>query len=576
MAANPFHLSPDISLPLDAVTQTFGFMGKRGSGKTNTAVDLCEDMLQHGQQVIVIDPVGVWWGLRSAANGTQPGYPILVMGGDHGDLPLHAETDDKRMTGNGEAVAIAVMEHKLSIVLDLSNLRKNRQYAFLTGFLETLYRKNRSPVHVFIDEADAYAPQSRLDQTTNLVGAMQDLVRRGRAKGIGVTLISQRIAAIAKDVLTQIEVLVAFRTVGRQDLDAIKDWVRANADLDDLAQLVKDLPTLPVGTGWLWSPGWLHVLKRCAFRKRRTFDSSSTPTVGSKAAKPVAMGAVPPIAIDKLRVAIEPPIKPSRVHPVQPKADVRIERVEVPVSIRAELDELAAVKAEIVQATAGLGELLNLSREIAGRIDAKLPQNRPAPAAQGSVAQRTERAPTKREVAGSSPARSVSSAGVTAPQQRILDALAWFESAGIVSVAKSNVAVFADASPKSSGYTNNLGSLRTAGLIAYPSGGMVALTDDGRQLTSVSTPASLSELHEAWRAKLSNPQWRIVELLIGIYPEDFPKDELAKLAGVSPKSSGYTNNLGSLRSLGLIDYPERGTAAATELLFPAGLAEASR
>ena len=39
----------------------------------------------------------------------------------------------------------------------------------------------------------------------------------------------------------------------------------------------------------------------------------------------------------------------------------------------------------------------------------------------------------------------------------------------------------------------------------------------------------------------------------------------------SPTSSGFSNNLGRLRSLGLVDYPESGTVAATPLLFPVGL-----
>ena len=36
---------------------------------------------------------------------------------------------------------------------------------------------------------------------------------------------------------------------------------------------------------------------------------------------------------------------------------------------------------------------------------------------------------------------------------------------------------------------------------------------------------------------------------------------------VSPTSGGYFNNLGSLRSLGLVDYPQPGTVAAQPVLF---------
>ena len=42
---------------------------------------------------------------------------------------------------------------------------------------------------------------------------MQDIVRRGRKKGIGCTLITQRPAVLSKDVLTQCEVLCVLRLV---------------------------------------------------------------------------------------------------------------------------------------------------------------------------------------------------------------------------------------------------------------------------------------------------------------------------------------------------------------------------
>ena len=38
-------LSADMVLPLDAVTQTFAFLARRGAGKTYGAMKLCEEML---------------------------------------------------------------------------------------------------------------------------------------------------------------------------------------------------------------------------------------------------------------------------------------------------------------------------------------------------------------------------------------------------------------------------------------------------------------------------------------------------------------------------------------------------
>ena len=82
---------------------------------------------------------------------------------------------------------------------------------------------------------------------------------------------------------------------------------------------------------------------------------------------------------------------------------------------------------------------------------------------------------------------------------------------------------------------------------------------------------SLDDLHNAWYAKLTAPQARILERLIEVYPEPLTKAELAELAGASATSSAYQNNLGALRSLGVVDYSPPGHVVATALLFPEGL-----
>ena len=97
----------------------------------------------------------------------------------------------------------------------------------------------------------------------------------------------------------------------------------------------------------------------------------------------------------------------------------------------------------------------------------------------------------------------------------------------------------------------------------------MALTDAGRALAAPTEPIrSLEELHQAWQRKLSTPQWRILHALIAVHPRAVSRGWLADESGQSASSSGYANNLGALRSLGLLDYPASGMVAATDLLFP--------
>jgi DNA helicase HerA-like ATPase len=233
-------IATNLTLPAEAVTQTFAILAKRGVGKTYTASVLTEELLKAGLQVVVADPIGVWWGLRASADGKREGLPIVVLGGDHGDAPLEVSA--------GETIASLIVEERLSVVLDLSRFRKGEQTRFMTDFCERLYHKNRTPLHLVLDEADAFAPQRPMKGQERLLGAVEDLVRRGRARGIGVTLVTQRSAVLNKDVLTQAEVLVALRTIAPQDRSAIDEWIKVHGTPEQREELMQSLPSLPVGT----------------------------------------------------------------------------------------------------------------------------------------------------------------------------------------------------------------------------------------------------------------------------------------------------------------------------------------
>lgn len=161
--------------------------------------------------------------------------------------------------------------------------------------------------------------------------------------------------------------------------------------------------------------------------------------------------------------------------------------------------------------------------------------------------------------------------GITPAKRRILNALAFFESIGIDSVDKVQLALMADASAGGGSYQNNLGSLRTAALICYPSPGDVQLTTTGRAIADAQqSPDSTDELQRLIRAKLPPAKVRILDALIAAYPEPLEKEELATRAGASVGGGSFQNNLGSLRSMGLITYPQPGQAAAAPVLFLEG------
>jgi len=599
MAERSLRIAEDLALPLDLVVQKTAILARSGAGKTNAAVDVVEELLDARQQVVVLDPPGAWWGLRSSADGERPGYPVVVLGGIHGDLPLEPAA--------GAAVADLVVDQGLSAVLDLSEFTDGELARFVSAFAQRLYaRKNehRDPLLLVLEEADELAPQNIAARERGEGGQalmlhhVERIAKRGRMRGIGFLAITQRSAALNKHVLSQVEVLIAMQTTAPQDIAAIREWVRDKGDPQGERELLEAIARLPIGSGYVWSPSWLRLFRRVSFRKRRTFDSSATPEPGKRQTAPKTLADVD---LEQLRQQMATTIEKAKADDPRelrrhiaelerqlaqrptpaPRVEVRteVQTIEVPVLRQEQLDAVASVATTAAETAARLSDVAERLLEAAGQLRQAIsapPALAPPPSRRDLPRQpvpRIEPVPrAHRRPPPHSPAprpEQPRADGISAPQQRILDALASFAAAGLADVARSNVAVFAGQSSASSGFANNLGTLRSRRLIDYPSGGRVALTDAGRALAAPTEPIhSLDELHQAWQRKLSAPQWRILQALIAVYPKAVSRGWLADESGQSASSSGFANNLGTLRSLGLLDYPASGMVAATELLFP--------
>jgi DNA helicase HerA-like ATPase len=275
-------IADKLSLPVDTVTQTIAILAKRRVGKSYTMRRIAEQLFAADQQIVIVDPKGDQWGIRSAADGKRPGLPVVILGGERGDVPLESS--------GGELVAKLVVEERVSVLLDISLFRKHEVATFMTAFLENLYRLKareiyRTPMMLIVDEADAIAPQQPQKGEERMLGAAEDIVRRGGQRGIGCILVTQRSAVLNKNVLTQSQMLVALRTIAPQDLAAMDAWIKVHGTMEQRKTLMESLPSLPVGDAWFWSPGWPTdegIFKRVHVFPIETFDSGATPKPGER------------------------------------------------------------------------------------------------------------------------------------------------------------------------------------------------------------------------------------------------------------------------------------------------------
>jgi len=252
-----------IKIPINAATKTWAILAKRGAGKTHTAAVLAEEFYKNNIPFVVFDPIDVWWGLRLSSNGKDKGLPIVVFGIQHADILL-----DRDM---GRKIAHAVVKDNISCVISTFGMPKVAQRHLIAEFAEELLNINNTPRHIFIEEAHEMVPQRVFGGLGKTFNAVSNLVVMGRNRGIGVTLINQRAATVNKDVLTQIDFLLAFQNVSPQDRKALKEWVEHHSAEGDFEKFMASLPSLPKGEGWVWSPEFLGVFKRIKIRKRETF-----------------------------------------------------------------------------------------------------------------------------------------------------------------------------------------------------------------------------------------------------------------------------------------------------------------
>lgn len=253
-------------LPKEYITRRSAILAKVDSGKTYLAGVIEEEHARFGMPFVVVDPMGAHWGIREK-------YPVLIMGGDHGDLEL--------LPSDGKYIARLVVETNISVILDINQWSKQDQQHFAAEFgneLFLLHKISSSPRHVFWEEADIFAPQKTRVES---LPVLDTLVRRGRQFGIGSTLITQRPAVLNKDVLTQVDIYFFMNMIAEQDIKVISELLKAsNSTKEERANYINRIMKFEKGEALIFSPSWLKQVKIFKGRKKHCYHAGQTPVYG--------------------------------------------------------------------------------------------------------------------------------------------------------------------------------------------------------------------------------------------------------------------------------------------------------
>jgi hypothetical protein len=248
----------EVAIPVVEILTGRGFVtGKSGSGKSNTASVVVEQLLDAGYPVAIIDADGEYYGLKEE-------YELLHVGADEEcDIQVGAE--------HAEKVASLALEQNVPIILDVSGyLDDDEADALIRETARHLFAKEKKlkkPFLLVVEECHEYIPEGGgMGETGKM---LIKVGKRGRKHGLGIMGISQRPADVKKDFITQANWLVWHRLTWENDTKVVSRIVGS--------EYGEEVPNLNAGEAFVQTDWTDSGIRRVQFNRKRTFDAGATP-----------------------------------------------------------------------------------------------------------------------------------------------------------------------------------------------------------------------------------------------------------------------------------------------------------
>lgn len=259
-----------LSLPvIEVLTGRGVIFGKSGSGKSNSASVITEELLEKGFPVLIIDVEGEYATLKDR-------YDIVHIGDD-------AEFDFKLFETEPEQIVDFCLDQNRPVIIDISDvLEIDQAHSVVKDTLRVLFSREKrvqQPFLVIVEEIHEFLPQQGgLDE---LGETLIRIAKRGRKRGLGLTGLSQRPASVDKDFITQCDWLVWHRLTWQNDTRVVKSIMGS-----EKAQEVQELETGEA----IMMTDWDETVRRIRFRPKRTADAGQTPSLSPSERRDLTTG----------------------------------------------------------------------------------------------------------------------------------------------------------------------------------------------------------------------------------------------------------------------------------------------
>lgn len=262
------------------LTGRVSVLGRSGSGKSNSAAVIAEELCKQGRPFLYVDP-------ESEAVGIKEHYEAVHIGADkNSDVKISKEMVPR--------IVDVVLQHEVPVVFETSGfLTQEQERDYVAEIAEEFFIQEaeyNKPCPIILEESAEYIPQRRgRDRAGDII---HRVARRGRARGLGLIGISQRPADIDKGFITQCNILIVHQLKWGNDTKAIRD-VLGRESADQVQQL-------GVGEALVYT-GWNNRTVQVKFRRRETWDAGATPGSEDYVEKPPPLTPVRPEILQYLR-----------------------------------------------------------------------------------------------------------------------------------------------------------------------------------------------------------------------------------------------------------------------------------
>ena len=230
-------------------------LGSSGSGKSYTVGVLCEELCRSEVPFAIVDTEGEHTGLKEK-------FEAIWVGEENGSDLSWGSLDLNDLARQAPDIS--------PLILDVSDLTdpKEKVSSFVSALYETLTER-RTPYLLVVEEADKFVPQYG-----QRVPIFAEVARRGRKRGMGLMICSQRPSLVDKNVLSQCGNQLIGKLIIQNDLQSVAQFFPGKG-------LPKELTTLKAGQFFAMG-GFSPTPSLVAIKKRVTKPGGVTPSLSKR------------------------------------------------------------------------------------------------------------------------------------------------------------------------------------------------------------------------------------------------------------------------------------------------------